>query len=126
MKEKEKVTKLKQIRIRVEEDLVSQFKKEAKIHRMPLSSYMNYVLNSFLKKEEILFDEIINKPEKKEVESRVFFTKSEVEILKKYADLNEWSVAKEIRYRTVSTLAKKPRLNAEELKAIYLVQTLIV
>ena len=125
MKKKEKVTTLKQIRIRVEEDLVGQFKKEAKVHKMSLSSYMNFLLNSTAEKEEVLFDEVINKPEKKEVERRVFFTKGEIEILKKYADLNEWNVTREIRYRTISTLAKKPKLNKEELKAIYVVRSAI-
>ena len=117
--------KVKRTRIRIEESLVSQLKKEAKEHKTSLNSYVNFLLNTIVKKEEPLFEETINKPEKKEVESRVYFTESEAEILKKYAELNQWSVSREVRYRTISTLAKKPKLNTEELKAIYGVRSSI-
>lgn len=124
MTEKEK-SKTKAITFRAKQDLLGCLGQEAKTYQMSLNSYINFLLNSATIRKEILFDEVINKWEKKEIESRVYFTKSEAELLKKYADLNEWSVTKEIRYRTISTLAKKPKLNAEELKAIYSVRSAI-
>jgi predicted DNA binding CopG/RHH family protein len=122
---KERIVKLKQVRVRIEEVLISQFKKEAKMCGMSLSSYMNYVLNSAVKKEKVLFEEIIDKKTKKDIVSRVRFTQSEIELLKKYANSNGWSITKEIRFRIILTLAKKPKLNAEELKAIYSVRSSI-
>lgn len=125
MKEETKIKRLKQIRVRIEESLISQLKREAKEHKVSLSSYTNFLLNSLVRKEEVLFEERIDKHEKKEVESRVRFTRSEVELLRRYAEINEWSVAKEIRYRTISSLALTPKLNKEELKAIYSVRASI-
>ena len=125
MKEEVKIKKLKQIRVRTDESLISQLKKEAKGHKMSLSSYVDYLLNTLIRKGEPIYQETINKLEKKEVESRVYFTKSEAELLKRYAELNGWSMSKEIRYRIVSSLSKTPKLNKEELKAIYSVRSSI-
>ena len=119
MERKTKSQKAKQIRVRIEESLINQLKEEAKIYKISLSSHLNFVLNSFAKKEgkeEVTFEEVISKPEKKEIESRVYFTESEAELLRKHAEINEWSVSKEVRYRTVSSLAKKPKLSGEEFK----------
>lgn len=127
MREKmeEETRKWKQIRVRIEEGLISSLKAEAKERKMSLSSYTNFMLNSFVKKGEPLFEETINKPEKKEIASRSYFTQSEIELLRKYAELNEWSVSREVRYRTISTLAKKPKLDQEELRAVYSVRSSI-
>lgn len=115
-----------QIRVRIEKGLGSRLKNEAKEHKMSLSSYVNFLLSSRSSKEEISYKErISNSDEKKEIESRVYFTRSEAEILKKYSEANGWSTVKEIRYRTISSFAKKPKLNREELKAIYSVRSSI-
>lgn len=113
----------KQIRIRVEPHLLETLKTKAQGCGMSLSSYTNVVLNSLLKDQVVSFEEKINKYEKKEVKSRPYFTKSEIELLRQYAELNDWSLAKEIRYRIVSTLAKKPKLSKEELRAVYSVRS---
>jgi hypothetical protein len=117
--------KVKRTRIRIEENLVNRLNEKSKEHKMSLNGYANFVLNSSIKKGEPLFEETINKPEKREIASRSYFTQSEMELLKKYAELNEWSVSREVRYRTISTLAKKPKLNKEELRAVYSVRSSI-
>ena len=125
MKEEEKSKETKQIRIRVEKDLLDRLEEESKKYQMSFNGYINFLLNSATVRKETLFEEVINKPEKKEAEKRVYFTKSEEELLKKYVSSNGWSVAKEIRFRTIASLAKKPKLNKEELKAIYSVRSSI-
>ena len=112
----------KQIRVRVEKNLLNVIKSQAKECQMSLSGYMNLTLNLFLKKQEVSFEETLTRIEKKEVESRVFFTISEAELLKKYAQINDWSISKELRYRVISTLSKKPKLSGEELKAVHSVR----
>ena len=72
-----------------------------------------------------MFDEKAGVYEKKEIESRVYFTLGEADVLRAYASLNGWSLSKEIRYRTVSSFAKKPKLSGEELKSIYSVRSSI-
>ena len=120
MKNKDKIVKF-----RVNDTLLNLLKEEAKLRQMSMSSYINFRLNSSIKKSKILFDELINKFEKKEVEIRLLFTLSEINLLKEYAAVNEWSLAKEARYRIVSSIAKKPKFNREELKAIYTVRSAI-
>jgi hypothetical protein len=122
---KQREKKTKAIIFRAKEDLFSILQEEAKTRQMSLNSFIKFILNSYLKPENILFDETISKPERREVESRVFFTQSEVELLRKYAKLNEWGISREVRFRTISTLAKKPKLNTEELRAIYSVRSAI-
>jgi hypothetical protein len=117
--------KTKRTQITIKESLVNRLTEKSKEHKMSLNSYVNFLLNSSIKKEEPLFEETINKPEKKEIASRAYFTQSEIELLRRYAKLNEWSIVKEIRYRTISSLAKKPKLSKEEFKAIYSVRTSI-
>ena len=64
-----------QIRVRIEKGIGSRLKNEAKAHKMSLSSYINFLLNSWSSKEEISYEEkISNSDEKKEIESRVYFT----------------------------------------------------
>lgn len=125
MEKQEKRREIRRPRIRMEEDLFNRLVKESKIFKISLNEYINSLLNSAVKKDEILFDEIINEKTKKDVISRVRFTQSEIELLKQYANSNGWSIAKEIRFRTILTLAKKPKLNKEELKALYSVRSSI-
>lgn len=121
----QKEKKTEAIKVRVTENLLRTLQKEAKVIGLSVNGYINFKLNSLLEKQGIAFNEKIGKREKKEVESRVYFTASEIGLLEKHAELNGWSVSKEIRYRIVSTLAKKPKLNKEELKAIYSVRSSI-
>lgn len=111
--------RLQQVRIRIETSLLNLLKMEAREHKMSLGSYVNFVLNSYLRKQVITFKEKVNKYEKKEAKSYTYFTRSEMTLLKQYASLNDWSVTKEIRYRIISTLAQKPKLSKEELRVIY-------
>jgi hypothetical protein len=122
---KQKEKKTKAVIFRAKEDLFNLLQEEAKTRQISLNSFIKYILNSYLQKENILFDETLTRPEKREVESRVFFTQGEVEILRKYAESNEWGISREVRYRTISTLAKKPKLNQEELRAVYSVRSSI-
>lgn len=123
MKEKANIRQVKQIRVRIEENLTNALKEEGRKHKMSVSSYMNFLLNSLVQKKEVSFEEKINKYERREIKSNVYFTKSEMELLRQHAISNDWSLPKEIRYRIVSSLAKKPKLNQEELKAIYSVRS---
>jgi len=93
--------------------------------QMSLSGYLNFILNSSFKKHYITFDEKVAQVEKKETRIRVCLTESETDLLKTYASNNNWSITKEVRYRIISSLAKKPKLNKEELKAIYAVRSSI-
>jgi antitoxin component of RelBE/YafQ-DinJ toxin-antitoxin module len=67
MKNKDKIVKF-----RVNDSLLNSLKEEAKLRQMSISSYINFRLNSSIKKHEILFDELINKFEKKRLRF-VFF-----------------------------------------------------
>ena len=117
--------KTKSLKVRVTESLLGALQKEAEFAKMSVNSYINLTLNASSKTSDILFDEKIGCYEKKEIESRVYFTLGEADVLRAYAILNGWSLSKEIRYRTVSSFAKKPKLNGEELKAIYAVRSSI-
>ena len=123
--DKEKKEKLKEIRVRLTESVSGLLQAKAQEFRIPLSSYINFVLTSESQTEERSFQEAIGKLDKKEVESRVYFTLSEANLLKEYALSNGWSLSKEIRYRVISSLAKKPKPSGEELKAIYRVRSSI-
>lgn len=115
----------KALKVRVSKSLLKALQREARIEQMSVNSYINLMLITSCKDQEVLFEEKVGQYEKKEVESRVYFTLSEANLLKEYAQLNEWSVSKEIHYRVISSLAKKPKLNGEELKAIYGVRSSI-
>lgn len=117
--------KTKPLKVRVTESLLSALQKEARLAKMSVNSYINLTLTASSKNPDILFDEKIGCYEKKEIESRVYFTLSEADVLRAYAELNGWSLSKEIRYRAISSLAKKPKLSGEELKAIYTVRSSI-
>lgn len=113
------------LNVRVSESLLNLLQKKAKLMQISLSRYVNFVLNSSIKKHEVPFDEKIGQYEEKDIKSRIYFTASEMELLKQHTLLNDWSITKEVRYRIVSSLAKKPKLNKEELKAIYSVRSSI-
>lgn len=116
---------VKVITIRTENDLIKGLKEKSEEHRMSLNSYIKSVLKSEIQKKEQIYKEWINKPEKKEIESRVFFTKSESKVLREYAVSNGWSLSREVRYRVISTISKKPKLSGKELEAIYSVRSSI-
>lgn len=118
--------KTKMIRVRITEELLNELEAGAKEIKISRNNYINHILNLQLQqKERIFYKEVLGKQEKKEVESRVYFTAKEAEILKKYAKSNEWSMTKEVRYRTILSLSNKPKLDGEELKAIYTVRSSI-
>ena len=117
--------KTKALKVRVTESLLSDLQKEASLAKMSVNSYINLTLIASYKNPEILFDEKAGHYEKKEIESRVYFTTSEAELLRAYAELNSWGLSKEIRYRTISSLSQKPKLSGEELKVIYAVRSSI-
>lgn len=122
---KGKKEKLKEIRVRLTESLFSILQAKVQESGLSLNGYINFVLTSESLTEERSFQEVIGKPDKKEVESRVYFTISEADMLKEYAISNGWSLSKEISYRVISSLTKKPKLSGEELKAIYSVRSSI-
>ena len=112
--------KTKALKVRVTESLLSDLQKEASLAKMSVNSYINLTLIASYKNPEILFDEKAGHYEKKEIESRVYFTTSEAELLRAYAELNSWGLSKEIRYRRqYPVYRKKPKLSGEELKVIY-------
>ena len=117
--------KTKAIKVRVTESLLGALQKEAEFAKMSVNNYINLTLNASSKNPDILFEEKAGVYEKKEIESRVYFTLGEADVLRAYASLNGWSLSKEIRYRTVSSFAKKPKLSGEELKAIYTLRSSI-
>ena len=113
------------VKARVSESLFNLLQKKATLMQMSLSGYLNFILTSSFKKHEVPFDEKVTKIEKKEIRIRVCLTASETDLLKTYASNNNWSVTKEVRYRVISSLSKKPKLTKEELKAIYGVRSSI-
>lgn len=123
IEEKEKKNKI--VKIRMTENLSNIVQQKAQFASMSLSGYVNFLLSTLFKKDKVLFSETTNKSEKKDIESRIFFTINEADILKVYAASNGWSLTKEIRYRVISSLSKKPKLNEQELKAIYAVRSSI-
>ncbi len=122
MKEEKKTKALK---LRLTESLWHTLKAQAEGEQISINDAINLSLTASLKKQNVFFDEKVDKPEKKEIESRVYFTVSEADVLKSYAQSNNWSLSKEIRYRTVSSFSRKPKLNGEELKVIYTVRSSI-
>lgn len=121
----EKIKKMKSLMIRLTENLWTKLKAQAEKNRVSVNRLIHLILTTSLEEKDILFDEQIGKLEKKEIESRVHFTASEAEVLKRYALSNGWSLSQEIWYRVVSSFAKKPKLSGEELKAIYSVRSSI-
>lgn len=115
----EKVKKMRALTLRLDEELWSDLKVDAQKNRVSINRLIQLTLTTSLKKKDVSFVERINVIEKKEVESRVFFTVSEADILRTYALSNGWSLSQESRYRVVSSFAKKPKLSGIELKAIY-------
>jgi hypothetical protein len=115
----------KALKVRVSESLLKALQRQARIEQMSVNSYINLMLTTSCKNQKVSFEEKVGQYEKKEVESRVYFTISEVNLLKEYALSNGWSLSKEIRYRVISSLAKKSKLSGEELKAIYSVRSSI-
>lgn len=113
------------IKISVAENLFNFLQHNAKTLQMSLNGYANFLLNQFIKKQAVTFDEKTINLEKKKVRIRLDLTPSEKDVLKMYALNNNWSITKEIRYRLISSLAKKPKLTQEELKAIYRVRSSI-
>ncbi|MGI4852369.1 MAG: hypothetical protein ACRYGR_10590 [Janthinobacterium lividum] len=122
-KEREKKDKI--IKVRVNESLFDLLQKEARSVQMSLSGYVNFILTSSLKKYPITFDEKVGKVEKKDTRIRVCLTASETDLLQEHATQNDWSLTKEVRYRIVSSLAQKPKLTQEELKAIHAIKSSI-
>ena len=115
----------KALKVRISESLLKDLQRRARIEQMSVNSCINLMLTTSCKDQEVSFEEKVGRYEKKEVESRVYFTISEADLLKEYARLNEWSLSQEIRYRVISSLATKPKLSGEELKAIYAVRSSI-
>ena len=116
---------MKALTLRFTENLWSMLKEYSQKNCVSINRVIHLTLTTSLGKKDISFDERINTPEKKEIESRVFFTPSETELLREYASLNGWSLTKEIRYRVISSLSRRPKLNQEDLKAIYAVRSSI-
>lgn len=123
MKEKQKKDKI--VKLRVSENLFDFLQHSAKTLQLSLNGYANFLLHQFIKKQAVMFDEKITNLEKKKIRVRVDLTPSEMDVLKMYALNNNWSVIKEVRYRLISSLAKKPKLTQEDLKAIYAVRSSI-
>lgn len=121
----EKTKKMRALTLRLDEELWSNLKAHAQKNRVSINRFIHLTLTTSFEKKEVSFDERINVLEKKEVESRVYFTVSEADILRAYALSNGWSLSQESRYRVVSSFAKKPKLSGEELKAIYEVRSSI-
>lgn len=123
MEQREK--KDRAIKIRITESLLSWLQEKAKELGMSVNCYVNFLINMLGKKEEKSYEEKINKYEKREIKSRVPFTVSEATLLREYALSNGWSLSKEIRYRVISSLSRKPKLNKEELETIRAVRASI-
>ena len=123
MEQREKKDRI--IKVRVTENLLSWLQEKAKELGMSVNCYINFLINVSAKKEKKSSEEKINKYERREVKSRVPFTISEAALLRGYALSNGWSLSQEIRYRVISSIAKKPKLSKEELKAIYAVRSSI-
>lgn len=120
---KEKKTKI--VKTRLTESLKQALQTKAQTEQMSVGGVISLLLMTWLQKKDVFFDEVVGKRDAKEIETRVYFTKSEVDVLRAYALSNGWSLPKEIRYRVISTFAKKPKLSGEELKAIYAVRSSI-
>lgn len=121
----EPTTMIKSSTLRLSEDLWLSLKNHAQEKEVSVNRLIHSILTTSLGKKEVLFDEVAGKLEKKDIESRVYFTVGEGAVLKAYAASNGWSLSQEIRYRVVSSVAKKPKLSGEELKAIYAVRSSI-
>ena len=116
---------IKLVPIRIPENLLELLKREAQSCGMSLNKYINLNLSNLKQNKKILFEETRSRYEEKRKQISIYLSKSEIDLLKEYASVNEWSLSKEICYRIVSSLAKKPKLNREELKAIYTVRSAI-
>ena len=123
--EKKEDNVVKTIILRSKKDLIDHLKAKSEKHKMSLNAYVNFILNSAAEKTEPIYKEVINKPEKKEIASRSYFTQSEMEVLKEHAKMNEWSISKEVRYRTIASIALTPKLNKEELRTMYSIRSSI-
>lgn len=121
----EQEKKTKTVKLRLSESLKQALQLRAQTEKVFINDVLNSLLTASLKKKDVIFQETIGKQEKREVEVRVYFTVSEADILRAFALLNDWSLGKEIRYRVISTFAKKPKLSGEEMKAIYAVRSSI-
>ena len=78
----------KVIKIRVGENVLSFLQNGAQSMHMSVNGYVNFVLNLYIKKPEIKFEEKVVTHEKKETRIRVCLTASEMELLRKYALVN--------------------------------------
>lgn len=113
------MSKKKEIKLRVSEDLYNSLKANIPIQNLSL----NRAIVELLKQQITITDQPLltekqNKTVQKITEKRIRLTESEVQILQQYAQENGWKLTQEIRYRVIGSLSKKGKISGEELREI--------
>ncbi len=113
------MSKKKEIKLRVSEDLYNSLK--ANMSNQNLS--LNRGIVELLKQQITITDQPLltekqNKTVQKITEKRIRLTESEVQILQQYAQENGWKLTQEIRYRVIGSFSKKGKISGEELREI--------
>lgn len=113
------MSKKKEIKLRVSEDLYNSLK--ATMSNCGVS--VNRRIVELLKQQINITDQPLltekqNKTIQKITEKRIRLTEDEVQILQQYAQENGWKLTQEIRYRVIGSISKKSKISGEELREI--------
>lgn len=114
------MTKKKTVLLRMSDELYKQVKENVKNKKVSVNSLIIDLIKDNVREKDVEYKEIICKKEKeiKCIRSTIRFTKSEAEILSKYAQKNGWKITQEIRYRVIGGISKKGKVSGEEMELI--------
>lgn len=116
------MTELQTIIIRINKTQKEVLKSDAKRANLSVNQYINFLLSKQCTNNNIAYDERQGVDQRKEIRTRVSLEHGEAEILKRYAQENNWSLPKEVRYRVISTISKLGKISGEEMQLIRKIQ----
>ncbi|KIJ88769.1 hypothetical protein [Rickettsia asembonensis] len=119
-KERQGMSKKKEIKLRVSEDLYNSLK--ANMSNQSIS--VNRGIVELLKQQRTITDQLLLTEKstkttlKKITEKRIRLTEDEVQILEQYAQENGWKLTQEIRYRVIGSISKNGKISGEEMREL--------
>lgn len=114
------MSKKKEIKLRVSEDLYNSLKES--ISNQGIS--VNRGIVELLKQQitithpPLLTEQYTKVTAQNITEKRIRLTEDEVQILQKHAKENGWKLTQEIRYRVIGSISKKGKISGEEMREI--------
>ena len=114
------MSKKKEIKLRVSEDLYNSLKATMSNCGMSINRAIVELLKQqiTITDQPLLTEKYTKTTLQKIIEKRIRLTESEAQILQQYAQENGWKLTQEIRYRVIGSLSKKGKISGEELREL--------